>query len=131
MFWFYSKDEATNFNAGIDNDINFKSFKCKAKILEDANAKPTPNEANGIFKNVTIAASLKYLSNFWRLIEMLWINRKVELKLKWTKYCVLTAASADDNYANYNNIFFTIKNTIICSCNNFLSKRQSKTIKTS
>ena len=28
---------------------------------------------------------------------MPWINCKVELKLKWTKYCVLSAAG-DDNY---------------------------------
>ena len=33
------------------------------------------------------------------------------LKIKWTKYCVLTAAGADNNDANYNNIIFTIKNT--------------------
>ena len=39
------------------------------------------------------------------------IKCKVELKLKWTKYCVLTAAGADNNDANYNNIIFTIKNT--------------------
>ena len=25
--WFCSKDEATNFNAGVTNDNNFKSFK--------------------------------------------------------------------------------------------------------
>ena len=28
----YSKDEATNFNANIADDDNFKSFKCKAKL---------------------------------------------------------------------------------------------------
>ena len=33
--------------------------------------------------------SLKYLSNFWRSLEMSLINCKVELKLKLTKYCVL------------------------------------------
>ena len=31
--WFYSKDEATDFNAGIENTDDFKSFKCKAKLL--------------------------------------------------------------------------------------------------
>ena len=29
--WFYSKDEATDYNADIANDNNFKSFKYKAK----------------------------------------------------------------------------------------------------
>ena len=31
--WFYSNNEATNFNADIDNNNNFKSFKYKAKLL--------------------------------------------------------------------------------------------------
>ena len=44
------------------------------------------------------------------------INCKVELKLKWTKCCALSAAgndneSDDDNDINANNIIFTIKNT--------------------
>ena len=38
-------------------------------------------------------------------------NCKVELKLKWTKYCVLSAAGADSDNANPNNIIFTIKGT--------------------
>ena len=40
--WFYSKDEATNFNADIVNDDNFKSFKYKAKILGNT----APNGGN-------------------------------------------------------------------------------------
>ena len=46
------------------------------------------------------------------------INCKVELKLKWTKYCVLSAAGADNangdvnDNINGNNIIFTIKHTI-------------------
>ena len=42
------------------------------------------------------------------------INCKVELKLKWTKYCVLSAAGNDDvinEDVNDNNIIFTIKDT--------------------
>ena len=54
---------------------------------------------------------LKYLINFWRTLEILLINGKVELKLKWTKYCVLSAIGADNNDANSNNIILTIKDT--------------------
>ena len=36
---------------------------------------------------------------------------KVKLKLKWTNYCVLAAASADNTNANLNNRFFTITDT--------------------
>ena len=39
------------------------------------------------------------------------INCKVELKLKWTKYCVLSAADADNTNTNPNNIIFSIKGT--------------------
>ena len=43
---------------------------------------------------------------------MLLINCKVELKLKWTKYCVFSAAGADNvNNRNPNNIVFTVKGT--------------------
>ena len=64
--WFYSKDEATNFNADIANDDSFKSFKYKAKLLGNTAAQPVPTATNGILKNATIAVPLKYLSNFWR-----------------------------------------------------------------
>ena len=41
------------------------------------------------------------------------INCKVELKLNWTKYCVLSAADVDNVNGNDddNNIIFTIKDT--------------------
>ena len=37
-FWFYSQDEATNFNADIANDNNINSFIYKAKLLENTEA---------------------------------------------------------------------------------------------
>ena len=37
--WFYWKDEATDFHPGITNHNNFKSFKCKAKLLGSTEAK--------------------------------------------------------------------------------------------
>ena len=74
---FYSKDEATNFNAHIANDDNFKSFKFKAKLLGNTAAQPVPNAGNEILKNATIAIPSKYLSNFWRSLEMPSINCKL------------------------------------------------------
>lgn len=38
------------------------------------------------------------------------INYKIELKLKQTSYCVLSALGVDNANANSNNIIFTIKN---------------------
>ena len=90
---FYTKDEANNFNNNIANFGNFKSFKYKAKLLENTVAQPAPNAVNGISRNATIAVPLKYLSNFLnemtlKSFEMTLINCKVEIKFKWTKYCV-------------------------------------------
>ena len=55
----------------------------------------------------------EYLSNFWRLLEIPLINCKVELKLRWTKYCVLSVAGIDNVNSNDedNNNIFTIKDT--------------------
>ena len=75
--WFYSQDEATDSNAVIENTDNFKSFKYKAKLLQNTEA----DNANGILRNTAIAVPLKYLSSFWRTLEMPLINCKVELKL--------------------------------------------------
>ena len=98
-----------DFNANIANTDDFKSFIYKAKLLRKNEA----DNANGIFKNNAVSVPLKYLTNFWRSIEMPLINCKVELKLIWTKYCVLSAAGADNINGNYddNNIIFTIKHT--------------------
>ena len=67
------------------------------------------------------------------------INCKVELKLKWTKYCVLSEAGNDivndnDNDDDGNNIIFTIKETklyvpvvtLLARANQKLSKLLSK-----
>ena len=84
-------------------------FKYKAILLGNTTAKPDQNQAHEILKNVTVVGSLMYLTNFWRLFEM--INCIVELKLKRTKYCVLSEAGADNVNANPNKIIFTIKDT--------------------
>ena len=49
---------------------NSSSFKYKSSFITDKNG-------------VKIAVPLKYLSNFCRSLEMLLINCKVELSLKW------------------------------------------------
>ena len=59
----HSKEEASNFNPDIANTNDFKSFEYKAKLLQNTAARPTPIAVNGILKNLTIAVTLKYLSN--------------------------------------------------------------------
>ena len=80
---FYSKDEEVDFNGNIVTNKNFKLFKCRTGLMGNTVA----DGANGILKNSNIAVPLKCLSNFWQLSEMLLINCKVELKLKWMNHC--------------------------------------------
>ena len=54
---------------------------------------------------------LKYLCNFWNSLDMPSINCNLELKLKWTKYCALSADGAENVSDNSNNISFTVKDT--------------------
>ena len=61
------------------------SFKYKSSLF-----KPPIATHNGVFKDVKIAVPLKYLSNFWRCLEIPWINRKIHLELHWTKDCVMS-----------------------------------------
>ena len=82
--WQFKSDEITN-NADVSND-NTCSFKYKANLIGNT-------ENNGTKNGIKIAVPLKYLSNFWRSLEMPLINCKIELSLKWIENCVLTAAN--------------------------------------
>ena len=131
---FYSKGEATNFGNDIVNTDDFKSFKYKAKLLEDKAEQPNPNHANIILEDAGIAVPLRYLNNFWRSLEISMINCKLESKLKWTKHCVLFERGNDNSDNNPDNFIFTMKNiklyvllvTLSAKDNQKLSKLLSK-----
>ena len=75
--WQYFRDEP-------DDDLEHsESFKSKLKITGK-----TPNDNN--VKDVEIMVPLKYLSNFWRTLEMPLINCEVNLILTWSSICVIT-----------------------------------------
>ena len=67
--WNFKRDEIIN-NADVTNDDNAPSFKYKANLIGNT-------ENNGRKNGVNIAVPLKYLSNFWRSLEMPLINCKV------------------------------------------------------
>ena len=58
-----------------------------------------PNyDANKVGKNETeIVIPLKYLSNFWRSLNIPLINCEVELILTWSKNCVLADMTVANN----------------------------------
>ena len=49
---------------------------------------------NRLFLNAQIAVPLKYLSNFFRSLEMRLINCKLHRELNWTKNSVMSNVSA-------------------------------------
>ena len=70
------------------------SFKFKTKKTGQKN---NDGEING----VEIMVPLKYLSNFWRTLEMPLINCEVELILTWSANCVIIST----NFPNQNPTF--------------------------
>ena len=50
-------------------------------------------------KDVKIIVPLKYLSNFWRTLEIPLINSKVELLLTWSKDCVITNSEGERKFS--------------------------------
>ena len=55
------------------------SFFCKykAKLLGNRVPQPALNQANGILENATVAAIVKYLTNFWRSLKFHWLLTKL------------------------------------------------------
>ena len=82
--WQFKRDEIVgnvNLTVGANHiPNNSSSYKYKSSLIINRNG-------------VKIAVPLKYLSNFWRSLEMPLINCKVELSLKWIENCMLTTAT--------------------------------------
>ena len=48
---------------------------------------------------VAIVVPLKHLRNFWRTLDILLINREINLILTWSENCILTVSAQGDNPA--------------------------------
>ena len=84
ILWQYYKDDPN------DNITQSESFKSKIKITGK-----TP--AAGNTKDVEIIVPLKYLSNFWRTLEMSLINCEISLFLTWSSSCAITNLQAKED----------------------------------
>ena len=93
--WKYLKDISAVNND--DNIVDFNennatdSFNFKAKITGQTND-------DGEIDNVEIMVPLKYLSSFWRTLEIPLINCEVDLILTWSTNCFVVST----NVANQN-----------------------------
>ena len=84
--WQYFRDDPN------DNLADSKSFKSKIKITGKT-------LANDNEKDVEIMVLLKYLSNFWRTLEMPLINCEVNLILTRSSTCVMTNSNGAGTFA--------------------------------
>ena len=82
----YKRDEPPEDDAVADLTAdNSSSFKYKNNLLGN------PAAANNVARrNVKVVVPLKYLSNFFRSLEMPLINCKIKLNLTWKKQCALS-----------------------------------------
>ena len=95
--WQYCKDiPARNINDEIiifDANNLTDSFKFKVKI--------TGQTGNDGTKDVEIMVPLKYLSNFWRTLEMPLTNCEINLILTWSLTCVLVSTVNQNQAATF------------------------------
>ena len=87
-------DNNNPLNVALDNSV---SFKYKASLLGKATDADNNDRS---LKNAKIVVPLKYLSNFFRSLEILLINCKIHLELSWNNNCVMYGA---DTYAGGDN----------------------------
>ena len=84
--WNFKRDEIEEDTELTINNASL--FKYKANLIGDTVA----DGANRKKEKVKIAVPLKYLSNFWRSLEMPLINYKVEFSLGWYEECILSTS---------------------------------------
>ena len=87
----YKRDEPPEANAINDLTTDTSSsFKYKVELLGNPVL-----DGNIAKRSLKVVVPLKYLSNFFRSLEMPSINCKIELNLTWKKECVLATDAGD------------------------------------
>ena len=75
-----------------DNNLT-DSFNFKVKM--------TGQTVNDGTKNVEIMVQIKYLSNFWRTLEMFLINCEVNIILTWSENCIIVSTNVSNQNATF------------------------------
>ena len=97
---------------------NVSSFKYKSSFITDRNG-------------IKIAVPWKYLSIFWRSLDMPLINCKVEYSLTWYENCILSSAGTATIFAITDTKFYVPIVTLKTENNAKLSKLLSEGFKKS
>ena len=95
--WQYCKDIPV-----VDNNIAVVNLT--ENILTDSfnfKAKMTDQTGNNGTQDVEIMVPLKYLSYFWRTLEMSLINCEIYLILTWSANCVIVSTAIENQNATF------------------------------
>ena len=84
--WQYYRDEPAN------TIQDSESFKFKNKITGNALDHDDP-------KKFEMSVPVKYFSNFWRTLEIPFINCEIYLILSWSENCVISSAIGATKFA--------------------------------
>ena len=84
----FKRDEPPDDNADVANDTTRLVYK--SKLIKGAD--------NNNVNNVKLVVPLKYVSNFFRSLEMTLVNCKIDLELTWHKGCMISNAIAAANH---------------------------------
>ena len=104
----YKRDEPPEDDIAADLTANNSdSLKYKIKLL--GNVTEVAGDAAGVRKlNVKVVVPLKYLSNFFRSLEMPLINCKIKLNLTWKKEFMLSTGVGEAVFIIYWNCTFQL-----------------------
>ena len=107
-FWNYYRDEPNSGLGGENSNVNYsvkdsKSFDYKTSITGKL-------EGNSTEKKVEIVVTLKYLSHFWRTLNIPLINCEINLILIWSEKCVLTSKTTRDANSEVNPAIAAVNN---------------------
>ena len=84
-----NNDATANFtNNNLTDSFNFK-------------VKMTGQTGDNGTKNVEIMVPSKYLSNFWRTLEMSLLNCEINLMLTWSANCVIISTDVANKIATF------------------------------
>ena len=82
-----NENNAANNRINNNKTITSKSFECKTKLIGT-----TPNNNSNLL-DAEVVVPLKYLSNFWRSLDLLLINCGTELDLSYSKEFIISEMS--------------------------------------
>ena len=102
LYQYYRDEPALSNNGNIINFLNDNSNSILLKFEQQITGQTRNNETT----DAEIMVPLKYLSNFWRTLEKLFINCEISLMSTWSKDCFLVAGTAANQEPT-----FTITNT--------------------